>query len=147
MAIKLVPMGGFSIVPEGWHDFKIIAVDNKEEFGRIEVTLETQDGDTHVERFYLETKSGKFNEGGAKAFSYFVAMAMDKWNLKEIDENKLVGRFISAEVKHSEGAINEKTGKPYINVELGDKKSCEGWGETEVDDEVEDFDLMSLLDS
>ena len=44
---------GFSLIPEGTHTFKITAVKYKEEFGKLEVTMQTQGGSKHIERFSL----------------------------------------------------------------------------------------------
>lgn len=143
MAIKLAK---FNAIPNGWHDFRIEDVTHDENFGTVEINMVTKDDYTHTEKFYLLTKSGKPNEGALKAFSYFVAVTLDRWDLKEIDEQELIGKYISAEIVRTDaGTINDKTGKPYVNVNLGDKKHCTGWDE---DDEGEDSDdLYDLLDS
>lgn len=44
---------GFSLIPEGTHVFKITDVKYKEEFGKLEVTMQTQGGSKHIERFSL----------------------------------------------------------------------------------------------
>lgn len=44
---------GFSLIPEGTHIFKITGVSYKEAFGKLEITMQTQSGAKHIERFSL----------------------------------------------------------------------------------------------
>ena len=60
--IKLVA-SGFTLIPEGWHTFKITEVEYKEDFGKMVVNMTTQAGKKHKERFGLLTKEGEVNEG------------------------------------------------------------------------------------
>ena len=66
---------GFSLVPEGTHVFKIITVNYKEDFGKMEVVMQTQSGLKHTERFSLLKSDGEPNEGALNAFSYFAKVA------------------------------------------------------------------------
>ncbi len=143
--------GGFKLIPEGWHDFKITDVSYDETFGKVEVDLFSKDGYKHTERFTLINKQGNVNEGAVNVFSYFVSTAMDDWDIEEIDPDELVGRYISGEIKYTESKkINENTGKPYIFANLGDKKPlATGWDEEFVEvEEEEDVlgDLLGMLD-
>lgn len=62
---------GFSLIPEGTHIFKITGVSYKEAFGKLEITMQTQSGAKHIERFSLLKTDGSPNEGALNAFSYF----------------------------------------------------------------------------
>ena len=72
---------GFKLIPEGSHVFKISKVDYKEEYGKMEVTLETVDGLKHIERFSLLRPDGETNPGAMNAFSYFAKVALNDFRL------------------------------------------------------------------
>lgn len=123
---------GWSLVPEGWHVFKITAVEYNADFGKVKVEMVTKSGEKHIERYSLLTKSGEVNEGANKAFSYMAKIALDDFDLDEIDTGDLVGCYIKAEVTHVESeTVSEKTGKPFINANLGDKQAASGFDDTE----------------
>lgn len=68
---------GFTLIPEGTHVFKITAVNYKEAFGKLEITMQTQSGAKHIERFSLLKTDGSPNEGALNAFSYFAKTALN----------------------------------------------------------------------
>lgn len=152
--IKLADTG-FSMIPEGWHTLKIEKVDYKEDFGKMEVHMVTKSGKKHTERFGLLTK-GKVNEGAIKAFSYFAKVALNNFDLDEIDEQDLVGCYMKAMVEHVESeTINEKTGKPYVNANLVEKEPAYGFKDIHktdeeidaaADEEEDDLDDLDALD-
>ena len=82
--IKLTD-GGFTLIPEGVTTFKIVGATYEEDFGKLEVELQTKNGQKHVERFSLVTDDGEVNEGATKAFSYFAKTALNNYNIDEID--------------------------------------------------------------
>lgn len=123
--IKL--MGGFSLIPEGTHIFKITSVVYKESFGKVEITMQTKDGSKHIERFSFLKKSGDVNEGAMKAFSYFAKVALNNFTLDDIDPVELVGHFIECEVEHDVQPNINKPGETITFVRLGDKRSVDGF--------------------
>lgn len=133
---------GFALIPEGWYTFKVTGIDYDEDFGRMKVELSTKDGSKHVERYGLLTKSGEVNEGANKAFSYFAKTALNNFSVDEIDTDDLIGCYIKAEVKHVQSeTVSEKTGKPFVNVNLGDKEPAYGFNDSAakpVDDSEDD---------
>lgn len=120
---------GFSLIPKGTHVFKITRVNYKEDFGKMEITMQIASGQKHVERFSLLNKDGEPNQGGLNAFSYFAKVALNDFNLTEIDHEDLVGRFIRCEVDHEEVESNRNPGKMLKFVRLGDKESADGFDE------------------
>lgn len=125
--IKLVDTG-WSMIPEGDYIFKITDVVYKEDFGKLEVKLTSQEGQSHTERYSLLTKRGEVNEGAQKAFSYFAKTALNNYDVEEIDPDDLIDCYVSATVEHVESdTISEKTGEPFINVRLNDLKSATGF--------------------
>ncbi len=141
--ITLSKNTGFTLIPEGFHVFKIVDVDMSkyEGFGKIEVKLETANGQKHSERFSLLNAKGEVNEGALNAFSYFARTVLNDYKAEDIDPAELVGHFIRAEVTHEVSeTINERTGKPYINARLGDKEPALGFdGASEDSDELEEL--------
>ena len=142
--ITLSKNTGFTLIPEGFHVFKVVDVDMSkyDGFGKIEVKLETANGQKHTERFSLLNAKGEVNEGALNAFSYFSRTVLNDYKTEDIDPAELVGHYIRAEVKHVESStINERTGKPYVNVNLGDKEPALGFdGASDEDsDELEEL--------
>lgn len=120
---------GFSLIPKGTHVFQIVKVNYKEDFGKMEITMQTATGQKHVERFSLLNKDGEPNEGGLNAFSYFAKVALNDFSLTEIDHEDLVGHFIRCVVDHEEVESNRTPGKMLKFVRLGDKEAADGFDE------------------
>lgn len=118
---------GFSLIPEGTHVFQITEVKYKEDFGKMEVTMQTATGQKHTERFSLLDKNGEPNAGAMNAFSYFAKTALNDFSLTEIDHEDLVGHFLRCEVIHEEVESNRTAGKMLKFVRLGDKEPCDGF--------------------
>lgn len=120
---------GFSLIPKGTHVFQIVKVNYKEDFGKMEITMQTATGQKHMERFSLLNKDGEPNDGGLNAFSYFAKVALNDFSLTEIDHEDLVGHFIRCEVDHEEVESNRTPGKMLKFVRLGDKEAADGFDE------------------
>lgn len=121
---------GFSLIPKGTHVFKIIEVKYKEDFGKMEVVMQTASGQKHTERFSLLGSDGEPNQGGLNAFSYFAKAAMNDFAMTEIeDEQNLVGHYIRCEVDHEEVESNKNPGKMLKFVRLGNKEPADGFDE------------------
>ena len=144
--------GGFTLIPEGVTTFKIVGVEYKEEFGKMKVQLQSKSGSKHTEQFTLLDNKGEVNEGALKAFSYFAKTALNNYELDEIDEQDLVGCYITATVKHEEFESNKTPGRMLKSVRLNDYTVAAGFGSgeekykdkaAEVD---EDEDLDDFLD-
>lgn len=123
---------GFSLVPEGTHVFKITAVNYKEAFGKMEVTMETQTGQKHIERFSLLKQNGESNEGALNAFSYFAKVALNDFSLTEIDHTDLIGHFMECDVEHDTQPSNKDPNKTVTFARLADKRASDGWDGGEV---------------
>ena len=151
----------FNLIPEGTHTFKVVEVDDSkyEDFGKLEVKLQTAKGVAHVERFTLLKKNGEINEGALKAWSYFARTCLNNFNADEIDTQDIVGCYITATVKH-ESYEYEKDGetKSGKNARLNDYtvatkfggKSLDDIYDEEVDkanaDELDDLDDLDDLE-
>lgn len=139
---------GFNLIPEGTTTFKIVGVEYKEDFGKMTVDMQTKSGQKHTERFTLLKKDGEINEGALKAFSYFAKTALNNYNLDEIDDQAIVGCYITATVKHEEYSY-EKDGetKSGKSARLNDYAVAVGFGgetnndstEDSSDDDLDDF--------
>lgn len=137
----------FRLIPEGSYIFKVMEVDDSqyEDFGEIKVKLQTAKGETHTERFGLQTADGEINQGALKAWSYFARTCLNNFKADEIDTQDIVGCYLSATVKHEEFTYTkgEKKGKTGINVKLNDYAVAVGFGA----DNGEDFvDVPDDLD-
>ena len=150
MAKMKLSEGGFSLIPEGTHTFKVTKVDDSkyEDFGKLEVTLQTSSGVTHIERFGLQTKGGEINEGALKAWSYFARTCLNNYDADEIDTQDIVGCYITATVKHEEFESNKEPGKMLKSARLNDYAVAVGFGSgksEETPEEVSDDDLDDFL--
>lgn len=120
---------GFSLIPEGTHVFKIVEVNYKEDYGKMEVIMQTASGQKTTERFSLLKQNGKPNEGALNAFSYFAKTALNDFSRTEIDYDELVGCFMRCDVKHEEVESNRTPGKMLKFVRLGKMEPCDGYDE------------------
>lgn len=132
--------GGFQLIPEGQHIFRIDDVNYDEEWGRLEVKMTTERGMKHTERFMLKDANDLPNERALNAFSYFAKTAMNDFSLEEIDHDDLIGHYISAVVKHTQVPSKKDPTKTMTFVNLGDKSPANGF------ESKADFNLDSLLD-
>ena len=123
--------GGFTPIPEGTYVFRIESVEYKEKFGKLNITMKTQEGKKHIERFSLLDSKGNPNEGANNAFSYFAKTCMDDMSLTDIDPEDLIGRYIRCQVTHREVPKKkngvEVPGEVAIFSQLGDKEPADGF--------------------
>lgn len=119
---------GFTLIPEGTHVFQITDVKYKEDFGKLEVYMQTQTGSKHIERFSLLKSDGSPNVSAYNAFSYFAKTALGNFDLTEIDHTDLIGHFIECDVEHDVQENKKKPGQNITFVRLADKRPSEGWG-------------------
>ena len=133
--INLSENKGFSLIPEGWHDFKIVGVEYDERFGKMEIQLVTKAGQKHTERYMLLDNSGEINQGGVNAFSFFARVAMNDFQIDSIDHEDLVGKFIRGKIEHKKGTKpNPKTGKYATFANITEKEPSVGFAEAKGDD-------------
>lgn len=150
MAKITLSKGGFTLIPEGVHTFKIVEVDDSkyENFGKIVVKLQTAKGQAHTETFSIIGKNGEINEGALKAWSYFARVCLNNFNAEEIDTQDIVGCFITATVKHEKftRTKGENAGSEGTSVRLNDYTTATSFGTTDTDVEDDDSDDMDDLD-
>lgn len=148
MAKITLSKGGFTLIPEGVHTFKVVEVDDSkyEDFGKITVKMQTAKGQTHSEQFSL-LKNGNINEGALKAWSYFARTCLNNSNLDEIDTQDIVGCYITATVKHETftRTKGENAGSEGTSARISDWKTANGFDSAEADD-VNDLDDLDELD-
>lgn len=148
MAKITLSESNFKLIPEGTTTFKVVSVDDSkyEDFGKLEVKLQTAKGETHIERFGLTKKNDEINEGALKAWSYFARTCLNNFNADEIDTQDIVGCYVTATVKH-ESYTYEKDGetKKGTNVRLNDYTTAVNFG-NKVEEIDEDLDLDDELD-
>lgn len=129
---KITLSEGFSPIPEGTHIFKIVGVDYKEAYGKLEIKMKTAKGQVHPERFFLLNKDGTPNEKALKAFTYFAKTALNDYTAQEVDPEELVGCFIECDVEHDIQPSNKNPNKTVTFPRLKDKRPAEGYDEEEV---------------
>ncbi len=123
-----IPMrGGFTLIPEGEHVFRIYAAKYDEEFGKIEIKLVNAQGATHTERFSIKDANDEYNEKALNAFSYFAKTALNDYTLEDVDPEELVDCYIRAEVVHTQLPSNKDPNKMLTFANLGDKAPADGF--------------------
>ena len=135
----------FTLIPEGTTIFKVMEVDDSkyEDFGKLAVKLQTAKGGTHTESFTIIKANGELNEGALKAWSYFARTCLNNFQADEIDTQDIVGRYITATVKHEKytATKGDKKGQEMTSVRLNDYTSAVGFGTAKAEaDPVEDED-------
>ncbi len=151
MAKVKLAESNFKMIPEGTYTFKVMEVDDSkyEDFGKIEVKLQTAKGEKHNERFTLLTGKGELNEGALKAWSYFARTCLNNFQADEIDTQDIVGCYITATVKHETytRTQGEKKGEEGTSVRLNDYTTASGFGvdvdediEEDIEDDIDDLD-------
>lgn len=123
---KIPLSAGFTLIPEGEHVFKIVDVTYKEQFGKLEIKMETKDKLKHTERYNLLDKNGKWSEPAQNAFSYFARIALDD-NPAEIDPADLVGHYIKCEVVHDVQPRQDDPSKTITFARLDKKEKATGF--------------------
>lgn len=145
----------FTLIPEGVTTFKVMEVNDEkyEDFGKLEVKLQTVKGETHIERFSLIKSNGELNEGALKAWSYFARTCLNNFKADEIDTQDIVGCYITATVKHETytRTKGDKAGTEATTVRLNDYTTASGFGgskavkpEEPVTNESDDLDDLDL---
>lgn len=142
----------FSLIPEGTHTFKVMEVNDEkyEDYGKLEVKLQTAKGETHYERFSLLTSNGEVHEGALKAWSYFARTCLNNFQADEIDTKDIVDCYITATVKHENYKITkgDRAGQDGTAVRLNDYTPSAGFGgsTTELEEDFDDLDDLDDLD-
>ena len=129
---KIALSEGYTVIPEGTHIFKIVEVNYKEAYGKLEIKMKTAKGQTHIERFSLIKQDGSSNEGALNAFSYFARTALQDYTAQDIDPEELVGFFIECDVEHDIQPSSKNPNKNVTFVRLTDKRPADGYTEEEV---------------
>ncbi len=142
----------FTLIPEGTTTFKVMEVNDEkyEDYGKLEVKLQTAKGETHIERFTLIKSNGELNEGALKAWSYFARTCLNNYNVDEIDTQDIVGCYITATVKHETytRTKGDKAGTEGTSVRLNDYTTASGFGNsaTKADEPADEEDDLDDLD-
>ena len=112
---------GFTLIPEGTHVFQITDVKYKEDFGKLEIYMQTQNGSKHIERFSLLKSDGSPNEGTYTPYNNITNTPLANINLPEI------GHFIECDIDHDVQENKKMPGQCSTFVRLADKRPSEGW--------------------
>lgn len=133
----------FKLISEGTHTFKVMKVDDSkyEDFGKLDVKLQTSKGETHIERFNLLNAKGEVNEVTLKVWSYFARTCLNNFQADEIDTQDIVGCYITATVKHETftRTRGENAGTEGTSIKLNDYTVAANFDD-DVDQEVEEND-------
>lgn len=118
---------GFQLVPEGKHIFLITKVTYDEQFGRMVVRMQTEQGITHEERFRLLDDNNEVIEKAMNLFSYFAKVATRNYANREIDTDELQGCYIGATASHTVQPNRNNPEKTITFVNLSDYFEANGF--------------------
>ena len=88
------------------------------DFGKVEMTLSNEKGETMNNNFGLMNNDGSINEKALKAFSYFARVAVGDWDRDDIEDEELVGCYIRADISLKEGKEKNKDGEIMMFANL-----------------------------
>ena len=151
---KIPLSAGFTVMPVGSYTFQITKVKYDETFGKLELTLETEDGQKHVERYRFMKDTGELNDKAIAAFSIFARYALNDSTATEVDPQELIGCFIDADVTHDEVPSTKKPGENFTFARLENYAASEGFVRKQVVEtsatteqpKPKQFDINKLLD-
>lgn len=118
---------GFAIIPEGTHICKITGVRYKEDFGKLEIDMQTQNGYRYTKYYSLLNSDGSINQGAYNHFVYFARTAFNNFDLAVIDHTDLIGHFVECDIEHTTKENKNKPGQNITFAELKDVRPSEGW--------------------
>lgn len=124
---RITLTGGFTLIPEGTHVFRIYKVDYDANFGKLVVSMVNAQGITHTERFSLMNKDGTMNNGACNAFSYFAKNALNNFSIEEIDHSDLVNHYVRAVITHTQSESTKEVGKMLTFANAGDFSPATGF--------------------
>lgn len=81
-----------------------------QEYGKVEMTLENENGEIVSNNFGLIDNDGSINDGALKAFSYFSRVAVGDWGRDDIEDEELIGCFVRADIEMVKGKKEDKNG-------------------------------------
>ena len=117
--MAIIPMtNGFKLIPEGNHILRIYDVEYDPDFGKLIVKMVNAKGVIHMERFFLMNNDGLPNDAAYYSFSCLAQAALNDYSLEEIDHTDIIGRYIGAEIKHTQSPSKKdpNTMNTYANV-------------------------------
>lgn len=121
----------FAPISEGYHVFKIVESNYKEDFGKLEIVMKTANGQKHIERFSFGGGKFPINQGAMNAFSYFARVAMNDYSMETVDPSELVGKYLRCKVEHDVKPHRDDPNKTVTFIRLTEKLAADGYEETE----------------
>lgn len=148
--IELTKMSGSAFIKEAGAKvlLQITHCKYNQEFGKVEMTLTNEKGETMNNNFSLMNSDGSPNEKALKAFSYFACTALGDWDRDDIEDEELVGCYVRGDIKLTEGKEKNKDGETMVFANL-DKvySTSDSFAKSKVkaaeEDEFEDEDDVS----
>lgn len=124
-----IGLKAFETIPEGKYAMKVVKVNHKETYNKVELTLETEAGKQYTERFDLNV------DGGAWAFSITARNLLNDNEIDAIDPKDLMGKFAMFEVTHE---TVEYKGRDTVFARARSVAPATGYAEDDEDDEDEE---------
>ena len=120
-----IALTDYQPLEEGTHNFKIVAVDFKEEYMKLSITLRTKYGAETYLNFNFIGNDGKPNDVANRIFSFFARTALHDKEAKQVDPETLVGRYVQATA--SKRTYTNKDGEEKVAFDLKGFKEINGY--------------------
>ena len=117
----------YTPIDEGVYIFRIYDANYDEEFGKITMKLVTADGETHIERFSLMRDKSTVNEGAVAAFSLFAKMALNDFDVEDVEPEELIDCYIGGEIRHSVTPSKKTPGQISVFANMYEKFPADGF--------------------
>lgn len=89
----------YETLPEGDYEFTVTAAEYNETFGKISVTLMTDDGKKMIESYNLLKQNGETNDGALKAFSWLCRSCLGD-DIDDVAVEELIDTRCGGHVEH-----------------------------------------------
>jgi len=120
----------FDPIPEGEDIFRIYATEYKETFGTLKVFVTNAKGRTAILNYRFKNVDGSQNDTAYSLFSWLARSAMGDRMITTVDPEKLVNKYIKANVTHSHVPSREVPGETVTFVNLRNYEHADGFTET-----------------
>lgn len=125
--MKLPKSTGYTPIPEGYTIFQITNVEYDEDFDKMTVEEVTANGQKNTERFMFTKNDGSPNEVAGRIFGYLARVALNDFDIDEVEPDELIGCYFGATVEHEVKPNINDPSRTVTFVRLKNRKAESGF--------------------
>jgi len=138
-----LPRESFSLLPEGRTILQIKYIEENRVKKQIIVTFISKEGTKAVQYYGCDPEK----PNGLKAFGYLCHMALDDWDIEEIDTKELQDKFVDVNVVHNEVVSTKDPSKTHTYINFQDIKPAIDFDHRKLtDDELDELSDTDTAD-